>query len=224
METLYKPIPEGQKRGWKGVDLTTGQEVTLPPLFAMVQDYLGMKIVYGSAGAYDAPYIEEQGGPVVLGFYIHKGEIFVTVLKQNRPLMGGVVKNAVRGMKRQDEDPKLAALREQGEEITGLNNVDPEKMPGEDVNVNSALFNTVTGGGVSYWAFELTPDVLEVGDDDIRFKKDVKAQSSTVETMMGCELISIWDALTLPCGMTVNAAARLIAYLKEKDQLKLVVS
>lgn len=227
---LYQPVPEGKGRGWKAYDLTTGQEVNLPPLFMLENEKIGMQVHYGlcvlsEKVQYDAPYITEQGGPVLLGYYIGKdGQVYVTVVTQDRKLMGGPVKNAPRGMKKVSEDAKVAAAREAGEEISGLNAVDPIEMPGMTMNMNSALFDTVHGGSVSCWAFELTGEVVVDDEQGVRFKGGIKAVSNTLERMLGCELISLWDALELPCGMTVVAAGRLINHLRKAGKLNISVS
>lgn len=215
-KAVYTAIPEDQKRGWKAHNLITGEEINLPPLFKLGNDRFNLHVVYGSAGAYDAACIQDGGGAVMMGWHkAQDGQVYVTVLEQNRPLMGGPVLNAPRGFKNVNEDPKVTAAREAGEEVSGINIVDVTQMEGESVNMNSALFDTVHGGSVQFCAMQLPSDVVIEDENGVCFSDEVKPISSNAEKMLSCKLIPVWDAIELACGMTALAAGRLIGHLRK---------
>lgn len=226
IQSVYKKVQKSTERKWKTYDLTTGEEIDMPAHWACVNPGFNTGIVYGEcdmgAFQYDAVEFLDGGGSVCLPFIVIEGEVWVGVLTQNRPLAGGNIKNCPRGFKKLDEEALETARRELSEELIGLESAEIIEMPGKKVNMNTAFSDTVNGGSISFTALNIPESAIEYKEGIPAFKDFIAVpKKSNAEKILSCELITIWEALELECGMTALNAGRLLAHLKKEGHLTL---
>ncbi len=200
-----QPVPVGKVKDWSAsiLDESGVRQIKLQnPKIAMSVHY-GMR-----PEGYDGVVVrEERGGSVIIPYTVDEsGQLYVGVIKESRPTMGGFVWNLPRGAAdAADKDLKLAALREMEEETGIKTNLDRIRQLSSNVNPNSALMDTSTGNGVSFFALEFRPVELVKDDGSYRFPDDtglIKG-GSVGEKITEClfmkvdEVIKVEDMFTL---------------------------
>lgn len=82
------------------------------------------------------------------------------VMQRRRNISDDLVFNLVRGYNRPNEDNQSAALREAIEETGRTDLMVPIRLPGESVNADSAMNDSVHGGGVDLYRVEVPFEAL----------------------------------------------------------------
>lgn len=143
----------------------------------LVQDEMGIEVSYGlHPQGYDGIMIREfgGGGSVTIPYMIHPetGGVYIGVVKEYRPLMGGEVWNVPRGFIDYGETHRQAAEREDIEEMGYEPGSHSVVKLAEGLNPNSSYFDTSQaskdGGvsGVAIFTMPLTQDQLEKNIDN----------------------------------------------------------
>jgi 8-oxo-dGTP pyrophosphatase MutT (NUDIX family) len=159
---------------------------------------------------YTGPVIYEKGGAVVIPYFRHEnGEIWVGLLKKNRPNLGGVVFEASGGFVNPKEEHFEAASREFQEE-TGIS-LTPERLGGYTAWNRLFQFCDVSSGegaGTKNMA-ELKPELFQLDGDTAVF-------SDTAPKFFNRDLVffpwrrAVFETVDDLAGMAI---ARLVASL-----------
>lgn len=220
---LINPIsPEKQKeRGWTFE--VNGKKVPDVASIQLSNPNFG-EWAYGlTRGGWDGWAFHEVGGggSVVIPFVVVKGELYIGLLRQERPNQGGEVWNVPRGFLKPGEGHFAAAKREFKEEA-GLADIKKRLLllEGEPANPNSAFFVTSKPTeGVKFYAFEVLEEEVEpitlipLSTEAIyRLKKGmVKPVSKQAEEILSCRFHRWQRVARLGDMFTLAALARLVA-------------
>ena len=225
------PEAEAQaKRGWQ---LSVNGEVVAEPIAeaALKHSKMGVEVTYGlRPEGYDGFVIRELGGggAVTIPYMVDKtGDIFIGVVEENRPLLGGKVKNVPRGFMDKGETHKEAAIREMSEE-TGLRALGSRFIQlTEGLNPNSTFFDTSGSAaeGVSIFALHVMVDELEPthdehGNEIYVFPAHVRAQAEgdkTAERILGSRFIPLKEAAASRDMFTSAATGQLLSAMFSGD-------
>lgn len=165
------------------------------------------------------------GGSVIVPYTILKGTLFVGLLKEYRPLRGGVTLNVPRGFLGGCK-PLEAAWREQDEEVGFIDGtIRIGQLPGNPANPNSAFFETRAGEGVHFFAFmlhaneleEITEECVEGAEGKVfAIKRNLMSPTAEEANILDVRFYK-WTVAAKVGDMFTNAAvARLLAMLKEQ--------
>ena len=219
--------PEDQpRRGW---EIQVNGEVVDGPVADAVfaQKKMGIEVQYGKRPeGYDGVIVRELGGggAVTIPYMVDKqGEIFVGVVEENRPLLGGKVLNVPRGFLDKGETHKDAASRELAEE-TGYRALGARVIKlVQGLNPNSTYFDTSRSEeeGVSIFAVRVEPEELELiqdenGADVYVFPAHVREQAEgdkPAERILGSRFIPVAEAATSRDMFTSAATGQLMTAL-----------
>ncbi len=212
---VMSPIPpeaEAQaKRGWEIA--VNDKPVNVPVTDARFrQTKMGIEITYGQRPeGYDGVVIHELGGggAVTIPYMVHpeSGEVYVGVVEENRPLLGGNVLNVPRGFLDVGETHEDAAQRELKEE-TGYDvkalGGRVVKLTKEGLNPNSTFYDTSGSPdeGVHIFAVRVEPNELEVikredGSNEYVFPatiRDTAQGNKAAERILGSRFIPVGEA------------------------------
>ncbi|MEO6513723.1 MAG: hypothetical protein ABIR37_03475 [Candidatus Saccharimonadales bacterium] len=198
-----------------------GEKVENVSKAEFVNERLGIRSVLakGEAG-YPTNQITELGGSVTIPYMKRgDGKLYIGVVVEERPNMGGVVSNVPRGMfNHKHETGTENAVQEMAEE-TGLtyNNLDSRMVElATGVNANSAFLNTSQSAkqGANFYGLELKSSELELvmddeGHDYYVFPKHIREQAkgdATGERILSSKFIPLEEAEGLKDGYTLIGA------------------
>lgn len=157
MSFEFKPIPDGQKRGWRV--RINGDPRDDARLIEVESDRFGT-LIYGlRPEGYDGWAFRENGGggAVTLPFTrMPDGTLLVGLIEENRPNMGGKSLCIIGGFVNLGEKHEAAQVREAAHEAD-LNASQAEELPGYPINSNRAFFvaDSLNGEGVHAFAIEI---------------------------------------------------------------------
>lgn len=225
--SLIRPIPPERQtdRSWNvRID---DREIASVASVVIASDRFGT-LSYGLTQAgYDGwSFREAGGGGVVILPYVWQGEeLWVGLVRQDRPNQGGIVLNAPRGFVAQHETHAAGAAREFVEE-TGMGCAVDRIAPlgGEPANPNSAFFETVRAGhGVRFYAVALTSDDVELLPAGLRVRSHMVSRDPVVaepwpEWIEDTVFVPWWEAATISDMFTNAAVARLCAFLHRERE------
>jgi ADP-ribose pyrophosphatase YjhB (NUDIX family) len=225
--SLIRPIPPERQadRSWNvRID---DREIASVASVVIASDRFGT-LTYGLTQAgYDGWSFREAGGGVVILPYVwHGDELWVGLVRQDRPNQGGLVLNAPRGFVAPHESHAAGAAREFAEE-TGMRCAADRiaALGGEPANPNSAFFETVRAGqGVHFYAVGLTSDDVEVLPAGLRVRshlisRDAVSAKAWPEQIVDTVLVPWWEAATISDMFTNAAVARLCAFLHRRREV-----
>jgi len=164
------------------------------------------------------------GGMVVLPYVWHDSELWVGVVRQERPNQSGSVLNAPRGFVDAHETHEQGAARELAEETAITWPADRViGLEGEPANPNSTFFETAPGRGVHFYGVRVSPDELDTSADVPHIRADLISghrayAAARDERITGVAFIRWWEAATLADMFTNAAVARLCAFLCRQGQ------
>ena len=177
MKFTLDSIPEGKERGWvvriDGEEVQVGH-IELTSTFGTLE--------YGlHPEGYDSWVFREAGGggSVLLPYAIDEtGELWVGLLKESRPHMGGMVFCAIGGFKSPNESNRETQQREAWEEA-GIDGIEATQLPGCGTNSNRVFFvaDAQTEGTIAY-ALKLPFSLLRKADDEGLMLKDAALQNT----------------------------------------------
>lgn len=200
----------------------------------ITQPKMGVEINYGMRPeGYDGISIHENGGggSVTIPYMIHPetGHVYVGLVKEYRPMLGGEVWNVPRGFIDFGETHQQAAEREVVEEMGYENKQDAGRIIklAEGLNPNSTYFDTSntnedgTPEGVSIFGMPLHQDNLEKTTDETGKEvyvfpstvRDTVEGDATAERIFGSMFVPIQEAMMSRDMFTSAAAGQLLVRL-----------
>jgi ADP-ribose pyrophosphatase YjhB (NUDIX family) len=217
-----RPIPPEYQasRSWRvHVD---GNEIAAVASVVITSDRFGT-LSYGLTPlGHDGWSFREAGGGgvVILPYVWHDDELWIGLVRQDRPNQGGSVLNAPRGFIDAGESHDHGAARELAEEMAITWAAERVvRLDGELANPNSAFFETPHGtSGVHFYAIKLSPEELEVSQGRLCIRADLISRDRASAAMQDEQITDIaflrwWEAATLADMFTNAAVARLCAFL-----------
>lgn len=168
-ESLVSPLTDEQAKSPVWVLTVDGKVVEYHQADLTHPDFASVQVGLRPEG-YPGFVIAENGGggSVIVPYALIDGELYIGMVQQARVLQSKVpIWNVPRGFLRQGESPLAAAIREQDEEF-GFTNAELRilPIPGVGANPNSAFYVTVDTPGVTYTAFRMFDDELELVADE----------------------------------------------------------
>jgi len=164
------------------------------------------------------------GGSVIVPYAVWKKELFIGVIKQDRPNQGGNVLQLPRGLLDAGEDHFDAALRELSEEIGNkFSQKEIMLLGGDPCNPNSTFFvTTPPDEGVRFYAIQFRSNELMplMEGEGYTLQPGLLKESATTqatefaERILGCQFIPWPKAAQLGDMFTVAGVGRLLAHLK----------
>lgn len=222
------PAPVGSTWGWElyingeKMDMSKVQHIAVKSKFGTVNFGTEAASGYnmfsyrevGLGGAVTIPFVFLNDKGKIVEKNSQATDILVGVVWQNRPKQGGEVQNCPRGfLASKKETHQEAADRELHQETGFKGNT--FELPGRPVNCNSALVETDQGGGVRFFAIQMSGENLVMVDGKLEIPETQESMPEKTAEMIGkCQFISLWDAMQLGDGFTNVAAARLAAWVK----------
>lgn len=198
------------------------------------QEKMGIDITYGMRPeGYDGVSIREfnGGGAVTIPYMIHPdtGRIYVGVIKENRPLLGGEVWNVPRGFIDMGETHQEAAEREVVEEMGYQRESGRIIKLAEGLNPNSTYFDTSHANedgslaGVAIFAMPLRQEDLEKvtneqGEEVYVFPRTIREAArgdGASERIFGSMFVPIKQAMVSRDMFTSAAAGQLLVHLTQ---------
>lgn len=167
---VMKDIPSEFPRGWE-LELNN---MIIKDVYRLTMTHgrLGLKLDYGlRPEGFDGPTIEEPGGSIVVPYTFDKnGNIFVGLVNEYRPLLGGFVDNIPRGLAdpHNGESRKETAVRELREEMGLKLNGSAIVELANGLNANTTFFDTSKSEqtGISIHAVKVDVTYLEALKDE----------------------------------------------------------
>ena len=230
VKDLSPEIENQAKRGW--TITINNQELDIPITSAALENkQMGIDVNYGQRPeGYDGMIITENGGGAVTIPYMidADGNVFIGVVKEYRPALGGDTLNIPRGFLDAGETHKETAVRELAEE-TGFRAMGSRMVTlAQGLNPNSTYFNTSKSDedGVSMFAVKIEPDELELTHDEkgnvfYAFPAHVRTQAEqdkTAERILGSEFIPLAQALKSRDMFTSAATGQLLSHLLSEGE------
>lgn len=224
MKFEVTPIPLGKKRGWQvKID---GQPAEDVEKIEVVSERFGT-LSYGlRPEGYDGWAFKENGGggAVTLPYTKMKdGTLFVGLIAEDRPNMGGKRLCIIGGFVNPGEKHEAAQVREAAHEAD-LNSVEAFELRGHPVNSNRAFFvaDPADGEGVRAFAVEIPPEFVAVviDHDDpalprtsyrYQIPDELKPKFGKIPNVV---LLPVYEAIRRTAdALALAAIARLIAHL-----------
>ncbi len=220
--------PEAQdRRGWTVA--INGENVEEPVESAsLTQGRMGIDIEYGQRPeGYDGVVIRERGGggAVTIPYMVHpnSGDVYVGVVEEFRPTLGGNVLNVPRGFMDAGETHRDTATRELQEE-TGFKAIGSRVVQlAQGLNPNSTYFDTSRSEdeGVSIFAVpvhesELDHVVQDDGSETYVFPGHIRQQAEgnkPAERILGSKFVLVEEAMQSRDMFTSAAAGHLLTGL-----------
>lgn len=234
---VFKPVPDPEKAGWRAI--VNEQMLEGVTSLHLVNESRGLDLEYGQTEVkdqegkvlfgYDVWKFHEPGGggSVTVPYAWIENQLYLGVVKQNRPNLGGIFDELPRGFLNIGETHMEGAIREGSEELATP--IDPDSVfeIGREKNPNSAFLDTSRPGeGVSFIAFELTEDQIEKTVDEngvthYRVIADVKAQAKSKEEdgILSSELVLHSVAIKSPDMFTAAGAGLLLSHFMGENVL-----
>lgn len=221
--------PESQaKRGW---EVYLNDELVDFPIrsIRLVQTRMGVTAEYAMGPQkYDQIVLKEPGGggAITVPYLVDpEGQIFIGMVHQYRPLIGGVIPNAPRGFfdPNNDANHSETAENELGQE-TNLREMGKRIVPlAHGINPNTAFSDTSatlpdgSPAGISTFAVRLETDEVvlshkEDGTPYYRFPDDISEEAKghkVAEDIVGSEFVPLEEAMKTNDGMTKMAVGDL---------------
>jgi hypothetical protein len=227
-------VPQDKQHnpGWKVV--VNGDNWEAVGSASLVQEKMGIQVSYGlRPEGYDGITIRELsgGGAVTIPYMIHPetGHIYVGLVKENRPLLGGEVWNVPRGFVDFGENHQQAAEREVVEEMGYKSGMGRVIKLAEGLNPNSTYFDTSRVNedgsltGVAVFAMPLYQEQLEKmmdenGNEMYVFPRTMRESvvgDNASERIFGSMFVPIKQAMMSRDMFTSAAAGQLLVRLTQ---------
>lgn len=205
-------ISDQKKRGWT---LTlNGAVVSEVEYLSLTNPRFG-KLEYGlTPGGWDAWSFHEVGGggSIIIPYAEIRGQIYIGMVRQNRPNQGGEVWNVPRGFLAFGENHFGTAQQELEQEV-GYVSPELELLAGKPMNPNSAFFLTQGDEGVRAYALHvLESQLVDGGTAGWAFNpKILRPISKSAELIFGCRFFTCQQASEVGDMFTLAGMARLLA-------------
>lgn len=189
---------------------------------------MGLELEYGlHPGGYDVWKFKEPngGGAIAVPYAVIDSKLYVGLVDQKRPAVGGVISELPRGFSEPNEDHLKTVQREMGEE-TGLTAVMKRfYMVGKEKNPNTAFFDTSRPGeGLRFYSMQVQPEEeLEKAYDELgeyyRFNQALLEEAREMddkgaERILTSRFVTLQDAVQdSPDLMTSAGVGLLVAHL-----------
>lgn len=229
-------VHPSMKRGWKVEK--NGKDITYSIFeLRIFNEQMGIEVSYGKrVEGFDGVLLHEPGGggSVSFPFVILRGQLWIGLLEEQRPNMGGKVLDAPGGFIDPGESHFETAVREFEEEVgvkTASSTVIDLNQYAEPTNANRAFFDTSrVGEGNHYYAWEFTPDqvVLQYDSDQeiphLIFRKDLispRQGDRGAERIFSCKFYP-WSIVAKKADIFCSAlVTRLLIYLTKNGKANL---
>lgn len=214
-EAFVTYCPEDRRDDW--IVLADGKMISVGKLL-IVNPRAGLAIALGMRPeGYQGPIIRESkgGGEVSLPYFRHPttGELWVGLLMESRPNMGGAALCVVGGMNSAGLTRDETMMKE-GEEEGGFT-ADPEILPGSFINHNRllALADYRQNEGIRVGAVEVPFEMLSF-EDGITTEAHFR-EGTTFGKKPGAVIFKPWQTAVgeTADGIALAAIARLLSYL-----------
>jgi hypothetical protein len=226
IDTEGNPVDESTHNEWI-IEVDTGQRVMSIPQFSRAR-FVNTKrdMAFNLAQSPDGNFSNVTrvggGGAVNILYSVSPTwRLWVGgVMQMRRNIADQPIFNLIRGYKRPNEDNLTAALREALEESGRDDLMAPILLPGQSINADSAVFDSVHGGGVDINRIEVPYKALIRNvDGTMGFNTQDLTEDQRSEGIYGVVFIDgskMSNLAALADGFTLAGYLRLMAYLEEE--------